>query len=591
MKKILTLLFINIALLALAQPSATYYNGTAGLTGAALKTKLFQIISTGTTDNGYSALWTGYATTDRDYFYENDGTILDIYSENAAGTDPYSYTYATNQCSGSTPTAEGGCYNREHIVPQSMFNSASPMVSDIHFIRPTDSKVNGWRGDFPFGVVATASITTLNGSKIGSSGTTGYSGSVFEPANAFKGDVARMVFYFVTRYESQLAGFGSSTMLSGSAFPGLTNWELQQLLAWNNNDPVSPAEIARNNASYTFQGNRNPFIDNPQWANDIWGTPDTTAPTAPTALTSTGTTSNTVSLSWTAATDNVGVAAYDIYVNGVYSTTVTGTTCTISGLSASTTYSFYVIAKDMAGNASPQSNTVSATTTTGPSGGSCGTENFETIPTATSSSYSTRTWTNNNITWTATDARTDQTINNKAITVRNGNLTSSSITGGISSITVTTQLKFAGSSSNLNLEINGVNVGAIPYSATTTTTTISNLNVTGNVVIKLIQPTTDNRVAIDDISWTCYTLGTSETKFSNTVSIYPNPVTNGEIFVKGKDLNNIKSATIYTLEGRKVLTIQNPFKNGNKISTGKLPNGMYILNAGNISEKFIIKNN
>lgn len=183
-------------------------------------------------------------------------------------------------------------------------------------------------------------------------------------------------------------------------------------------------------------------------------------------------------------------------MNGTYHSTVTGTSANISGLTASTTYSFYVIAKDSSGNSSAASNTISATTLAGTPGGSCGTEDFENIPTTNSGSYSSRTWTNNGITWTATDARTDETINNKAITIRNGSLTSSSISGGISSITLTTQLKFSGSGGNLNVEINGANVGTIPYSSTVTTTTLSNLNITGDVVIKVIQPNSGERVAI-----------------------------------------------------------------------------------------------
>src|SRR5690606_17783475 len=142
-----------------------------------------------------------------------------------------------------------------------------------------------------------------------------------------------------------------------------------------------------------------------------------------------------------------------------------------------------------------------------------------------------RTWTNNSITWTATDARTDQTINGKAITIRDGNLTSSTIAGGIQSLTLTTQLKFSGSSGSLNVEVNGIVVGTIPYSATVATTTISNINVAGNVTIKIINPTAANRVAIDDLSWTCATLGTTETAKEKTFVIYPNPVKNNELFV------------------------------------------------------------
>ena len=190
-----------------------------------------------------------------------------------------------------------------------------------------------------------------------------------------------MVFYFVTRYESRLSSFSTGNMLGGSAFPGLQNWELQVLLAWNAADPVSQREIDRNNAAYTYQGNRNPYIDNPSFVNLVWGgsTPsvDTEAPSQPTNLSVTGSTSSTVSLSWTASSDNVGISAYEIYVNGNYVTTVTSTSAVISGLAPTTTYAFYVIARDAAGNLSTQSNSVNGTTTAS-SGGetpptSCGT--------------------------------------------------------------------------------------------------------------------------------------------------------------------------------------------------------------------------
>lgn len=594
-RKLFSFLLSFVLISTFAQIPTGYYDGTAGLTGAALKTKLKQIITNGHIDNGYNGLWAGYATTDRDNIamagYENDNTILDIYSENPNGTDPYSYNYPSGQC--GSYSGEGGCYNREHVVPQSLFSSNAPMVSDINFIRPTDGKVNGMRSNFPYGKVGTASFTSLNGSKLGTSVSPGYSGTVFEPIDAFKGDIARMILYFVTRYESQLSGFGTGNMLGGSAFPGLQTWELNQLLAWHNADPVSATEIARNNASYNYQGNRNPYIDHPEYVAQIWGTPvvDTQAPTAPTNLTTSNPTSNTISLSWTASTDNVGVTGYDIYKDGVLYSTVTGTTATVSGLNPSTTYNFYVIAKDAAGNASPASNTASGTTLAGGQpGGSCGTEDFSNIP-ASSSTYATQTWTNNNITWTATDARTDQTINGKAITVRNGNLLSSAVSGGIQSLTVTAQLKFGGSDSSLNVEVNGVQVGTIPYNAAApTTTTINNINVSGNITIKLINPVSGNRVAIDDLSWTCFTsLGTAETsKDKSQFTIYPNPVKNNELFVKGENLNRISKAQIYDLSGKLIETIENPFKTSNRINLKGLSKGNYILKTDSYSAKFIV---
>jgi chitodextrinase len=91
-------------------------------------------------------------------------------------------------------------------------------------------------------------------------------------------------------------------------------------------------------------------------------TPDTQAPTAPTNLAASSVAQTTLSLTWTASTDNVGVTGYDVYRNSSLLTTVTGTSYNVTGLTASTTYSFYVKAKDAAGNISGASNTISVTT-------------------------------------------------------------------------------------------------------------------------------------------------------------------------------------------------------------------------------------
>lgn len=596
MRKII--LFTVFAGLANAQAPAGYYNAANGLSGAALKTALSGIITSGHQDKGYSGLWTAYKTTDIDKDYENDGSILDIYSEKPVGADPYKYTPGSNQC--GTYSTEGNCYNREHIVPQSLFNQSSPMVSDVHFIRATDGKVNGMRSNYPFGKVGSTTFTSKNGSKLGSSSSSGYSGTVFEPIDEFKGDVARMIFYFVTRYQSKLSSFSSGNMLGSSAFPGLQTWELNVLLAWHNQDPVSPAEIKRNNASYTYQGNRNPFIDNPNYVNLIWGsqtpTNDTQAPTAATGLTVSGKTSNSISLAWNASTDNVGVSSYDVYMNGSLKTNVNSTSTTVTGLNPSTTYSFYIVAKDAAGNSSSNSSTVSGTTDAGggttPSTG-CASENFESIP-AASSTYSTKTWSNSGISWTATDSRTDQTINSKAITVRNGSLTSSSSGNGIGSLTVTTQLKFSGSNGVLDVKVNGTSVGTVPYSTTATTTTINNINISGNVTVSLVNNSSSNRIAIDDLTWTCYS-GSSARQAQNVApeatqsfKISPNPITNQEIFVKG-DVQNVKKAEIYTLQGKVLQTIDRPFRNGNVIRTVNLGQGVYILKLDGVTTQFLVK--
>jgi endonuclease I len=231
MKQKLLFLALLLSCVSFAQIPAGYYNTATG-TGYTLKTQLYNIIK-GHTDKGYAGLWTTYSTSDRDNQYENDNTIIDMYSENPTGVDPYKYTYGTNQC--GTYSVEGNCYNREHIIPQSVFNSTAPMVSDAHFIPPTDGKVNGQRSNYPHGTVATATWTSLNGSKLGSSSVSGYTGTVFEPINEFKGDIARMYFYFATRYENTVASYPFA-MFNGTSNQVFTTAFLNMLLTWHAQD-------------------------------------------------------------------------------------------------------------------------------------------------------------------------------------------------------------------------------------------------------------------------------------------------------------------------------------------------------------------
>ena len=597
--KIKTLLIVGLLFSVaniFAQIPTGYYDGTAGLSGSALKTKLSSIISSGHQTKSYDALDDEYPNSDKDSYYEKDGTVLDIYSENPTETDPYVYQFGVKKC--GNYKIEGDCYNKEHIFPQGYFNKASPMVSDIHHIVPTDGKVNGMRSNFPFGNVGSSvSYTSKNGSKLGTSNSVNYSGKVFEPINEFKGDVARMIFYFATRYEAKLKDFDANDILTNTSFPGIQSWELEVLKQWHTQDPVSQREIDRNNAAYTYQRNRNPFIDHPEYVDLIWGTttPDTEAPSTPTNLIVTGSTSSTISLSWTASTDNIMVATYDIYLDGTLKTSSSSNSITVTGLNPSTTYSFYVKAKDAAGNTSSQSNTTTGTTTEntgGNDGGSttsCGTEDFEGVSGAVNT-YKTVTWTNNGITWTATDSRSDQTINNKAITVRNGTLSSSTISGGISSLTIKTQLKFSGTSGSFKLFINGVEKGTIPYNNTITNTTISNINISGNITISIqSNSTTDNRVAFDDLSWNCYNgLGTDETTV-NKFSIYPNPVKNNTLYVTGKNIEKIKRVEIYNVNGILVQVIEKPFNNKNYITLKNPTKGMYLLKFDNNSFKFLVE--
>jgi endonuclease I len=275
MKKNITFLFLLVFTYSFAQIPSGYYNTATG-TGYALKTQLFNIIKV-SIDRGYSDLYITYLTSDKDFFYENDGTMLDVYSENPTGSE-CEFNYGTGQDDGTLGNNECERYNREHLIPQSVFSSATPMYSDAHFVLPSDKHVNGQRGNLPFGKVNVANWTSTNGSKRGSNLNSGYSagytGVVFEPIDEFKGDIARCLLYFATRYENLVAGY-SYDMFNGTTNQVFAQPFLNILLTWNALDPVSPREIARNNAIGTNarQRNRNPFIDNNSYVTSIWGAP------------------------------------------------------------------------------------------------------------------------------------------------------------------------------------------------------------------------------------------------------------------------------------------------------------------------------
>ncbi len=244
---------------AIAQPPPGYYNSAEGLTGVALKQALHNII-----DNqnplSYSGLWNAFPTTDA----TAAGKVWDIYSDVPGGTPAYLYNFNGDQC--GQYNAEGDCYNREHSFPQSWFNGNSPMYTDLFHIYPTDGYVNNIRGNLPYGDVGSADWTSTNGSKKGLCVDPGFNGTVFEPIDAYKGDIARTYFYMMTRYYGQMSGWNSPVVQGGDLIP----WNAAVMVQWNDLDPLSAKETARNNAVYGEQGNRNPFIDRPEWVHAIW---------------------------------------------------------------------------------------------------------------------------------------------------------------------------------------------------------------------------------------------------------------------------------------------------------------------------------
>ena len=366
------ILFLFIAGLAYSQIPSNYYDSANGLSGYALKTQLKNIVTSGHTYNAssYDNLFTAYASTDRDYYYENDGSLLDIYSENPTGSET-SYNIPNDECGGNI-TGEGQCYNREHLFPQGFFNNsdALPMVSDIHTVVPADGFVNNGRSNYPFGIVSNMNTSYANGSKWGTGNNYGYTNRVFEPIDEFKGDIARAMLYFAVRYEDNWNDSGWEAPdaspynpLNGTSDQFYETWFINTMLDWHAADPVSQRELDRNDEAYNFQGNANPFVNHPEYAALIWNpVPDTQAPSDPTNLVASNPTDNSINLSWTASTDNVSVTSYDIYQSGVNLYNTVTTSFVVTGLSANTNYCFTVRANDGSGNTSGFSNQACETT-------------------------------------------------------------------------------------------------------------------------------------------------------------------------------------------------------------------------------------
>ena len=238
-----------------------YYDDAEGLEGDSLRLALHHIIDDHNAQS-YGSLHDHYESTD----VKPDGTVWDMYSDIPGGTPPYIYNFTdSDQC--GNYTQEGDCYNREHSWPKSWFNDAMPMKTDLFHVYPTDGYVNGMRSNYPYGEVESASWTSQNGSKRGTMDGYGFTGTVFEPIDEYKGDFARTYFYMSTRYYTEDSGWDENDMVIGA---DLKPWALDMLMDWHEQDTVSQKETARNDAVYDIQGNRNPFIDHPEWVVCIW---------------------------------------------------------------------------------------------------------------------------------------------------------------------------------------------------------------------------------------------------------------------------------------------------------------------------------
>ena len=249
------LLAIMMPLIALCDIPANYYNSINGLTDSNLKNALHTLIYNHTQVKSYSALPEYFRTTDR-----------------RPGTDFYWDMYSDLDV--SIYSNFGKYMNREHCFPKSWWGGSTsvPAYVDLFHLYPSEAEANQAKSNHPLGEVVTSTFD--NGViKVGyaSTGQGGGSSKVFEPSNDYKGDFARTYFYVVTCYQNLTWASKNMYMLEQNDYPTLKPWAIDLLLKWHRADPVSQKELDRNEAVYSFQGNRNPFIDYPDLVEYIWG--------------------------------------------------------------------------------------------------------------------------------------------------------------------------------------------------------------------------------------------------------------------------------------------------------------------------------
>ena len=253
---------------------------------ADLKTELFTSIQSITRLCRYTAsiydVWDGMQITDRRSNDANTAQIVyDMFTDFPSTTGEFEFDHCANKDYGSCPAGEGLCYNREHSLPKSWWGGGTAYPSDeqytdLHHLVPSDRQMNSLKSNYPPGIVTNATTTGTNGFKVGTNPSYPCTAMMyFEPIDEYKGDYARMYFYLATKYEPQIGGWfllkGDCAIVAGSTYPVYEPWLMTLLLEWHANDPVSVKEIKRNNAVYGVQGNRNPFIDNPEWVGYVWG--------------------------------------------------------------------------------------------------------------------------------------------------------------------------------------------------------------------------------------------------------------------------------------------------------------------------------
>jgi len=260
-RSIMLVFFMGLIYPLQAQIPSGYYDAANGKTGEQLKAALNNIIS-GHTTYPYSSsstdVWDILKEADRDP--NNSANVIGIYSG-------FSMDAAAEYNNGNG-------WNREHVWAKSRgdFGTSEGAGTDCHHLAVADISTNGARGNMNFDYGDTYYVDTqgfYSGSTLSKTSSTA---DVWEPRDEVKGDVARMIFYMATRYEGENGepDLELTEVLLSATDKSPYHGKLSVLLEWHQQDPVSAAEIQRNNIIYSYQNNRNPFIDHPEYVCEIY---------------------------------------------------------------------------------------------------------------------------------------------------------------------------------------------------------------------------------------------------------------------------------------------------------------------------------
>jgi endonuclease I len=334
-----------------AQIPDGYYDNATGLSGAVLQQTLNDIID-GHTEYPYTSsgtdTWDILKVSDRDP--NNSNNVICIYTQ---------YSIDADQEYNS-----GSGWSREHVWAKSHgdFGTATGAGTDLHNLKPEDVSVNSAKGNKDFDDGGT--LVTDNSPPSGYDGILDCytSSTTWEPPDVVKGDVARIIFYMVTRYEGEngevdleMVDYADSAP-NGEPFHGVQS----TLYSWHVADPVDDFERNRNDIIHDYQNNRNPYIDHPEYADLIWGDPQE-LPDPPSNLSADNISETSLTLSWLDNSDNE--LGFYIYQDNERVATLGANLIeyVVDQLQAATTYGFEVSAFNAEGESSRATFTVSTT--------------------------------------------------------------------------------------------------------------------------------------------------------------------------------------------------------------------------------------